>query len=132
MLTNLFNPIQIGNMTSKNRLLMSAMSINLGVDDDGCVTDQLVEHFMEKAKGGIGMMLVGGGSVHPGGRELPDLPQRYNDKGDRDQIFLLPPSIDDWVSKDPPVRFVQTCLDQMNLYAFYKSYAKEVRLMIPV
>ena len=53
-------------------------------------------------------------------------------KGDRDQIFLLPPSIDDWVSKDPPVRFVQTCLDQMNLYAFYKSYAKEVRLMIPV
>ena len=79
MLSNLFNPIRIGNMTSKNRLLMSAMSINFGVDENCCVTDQLVEYFVERAKGGIGMMLVGGGSVHPGGQELPDLPQMYND-----------------------------------------------------
>jgi len=79
MLSNLFRPIQIGRMTSKNRLLMSAMSINFGVDENCCVTDQLVEYFVERAKGGIGMMLVGGGSVHPGGQELPDLPQMYND-----------------------------------------------------
>ncbi|MCP4023760.1 MAG: FAD-dependent oxidoreductase [Desulfobacteraceae bacterium] len=79
MLTNLFNPIQIGNMTVKNRLLMSAMSINFGVDDNCNVTDQLVEYFVERAKGGVGMMLVGGGSVHPGGQELPDLPQMYDD-----------------------------------------------------
>lgn len=79
MLSNLFNPIRIGNMTSKNRLLMSAMSINFGVDENCCVTDQLVEYFVERAKGGVGMMLVGGGSVHPGGQELPDLPQMYTD-----------------------------------------------------
>jgi 2,4-dienoyl-CoA reductase-like NADH-dependent reductase (Old Yellow Enzyme family)/thioredoxin reductase len=79
MLPKLFSPIQIGNMTSKNRLLMSAMSINFGVDDNCCVTDQLVQYFVERAKGGVGMMLVGGGSVHPGGQELPDLPQMYND-----------------------------------------------------
>ncbi|MBI9092013.1 MAG: FAD-dependent oxidoreductase [Desulfobacterium sp.] len=79
MASNLFSPIKIGNMTSKNRLLMSAMSINFGVDDNCCVTDQLVEYFVERAKGGVGMMLVGGGSVHPGGQELPDLPQMYND-----------------------------------------------------
>jgi len=79
MLSNLFSPIQIGSMTSKNRLLMSAMSINFGVDENCCVTDQLVEFFIERAKGGVGMMLVGGGSVHPGGQELPDLPQMYND-----------------------------------------------------
>jgi len=58
---------------------MSAMSINFGVDDNCCVTDQLVQYFVERAKGGVGMMLVGGGSVHPGGQELPDLPQMYND-----------------------------------------------------
>jgi 2,4-dienoyl-CoA reductase-like NADH-dependent reductase (Old Yellow Enzyme family)/thioredoxin reductase len=81
MFSNLFSPIQVGNMTSKNRLLMSAMSINFGVDDNCCVTDQLVEYLVERAKGGIGMMLVGGGSVHPGGQELPDLPQMYNDDG---------------------------------------------------
>jgi 2,4-dienoyl-CoA reductase-like NADH-dependent reductase (Old Yellow Enzyme family) len=79
MLSSLFSPIQIGSMISKNRLLMSAMSINFGVDDKCCVTDQLIEYFAERAKGGIGMMLVGGGSVHPGGQELPDLPQMYND-----------------------------------------------------
>ena len=48
-------------------------------------------------------------------------------KGDRDQIYLLPPSIDDWVSKEHPVRFVQTCLEQMNLQTFYESYAKQGR-----
>ncbi|MCP4343114.1 MAG: transposase [Desulfobulbaceae bacterium] len=48
-------------------------------------------------------------------------------KGDRDQMFLLPPSVDDWVSKDHPVRFVQTCLEQMNLQSFYESYASEGR-----
>ena len=79
MLPHLFSPIQIGCMTSKNRLLMSAMSINFGVDDKCCVTDQLVQYFVERARGGVGMMLVGGGSVHPGGQELPDLPQMYND-----------------------------------------------------
>ena len=58
---------------------MSAMSVNFGVDDKCCVTDQLIEYLVERAKGGIGMMLVGGGGVHPGGQELPDLPQMYND-----------------------------------------------------
>ncbi|WP_300457127.1 FAD-dependent oxidoreductase [Desulfobacula sp.] len=79
MLSKLFSPIQIGPMTSKNRLLMSAMSINFGVDENCCVTDQLIEYFVERAKGGVGMMLVGGGGVHPGGQELPDLPQMYRD-----------------------------------------------------
>ena len=69
----------MGHMQVKNRLLMSAMSINFGVDEDCHVTDQLVEYFIARAKGGVGMMLVGGGSVHPGGQELPDLPQMYDD-----------------------------------------------------
>jgi hypothetical protein len=41
ILKHLFSPIQIGRMTAKNRLLMSAMSINFGVDENGYVTDQL-------------------------------------------------------------------------------------------
>lgn len=79
MLTHLFDPIRIGPLTAKNRLLMSAMSINFGVDEHCHVTDQLVQYFIERAKGGVGMMLVGGGSVHPGGQELPDLPQMFDD-----------------------------------------------------
>ena len=79
MLPHLFRPIQIGHLTVKNRLMMSAMSINFGVDDHCHVTDPLIAYFVERAKGGVGMMLVGGGSVHPGGQELPDLPQMYED-----------------------------------------------------
>jgi len=79
MLPHLFRPIQIGHLTVKNRLMMSAMSINFGVDDHCHVTDPLIAYFVERAKGGAGMMLVGGGSVHPGGQELPDLPQMYED-----------------------------------------------------
>jgi 2,4-dienoyl-CoA reductase-like NADH-dependent reductase (Old Yellow Enzyme family)/thioredoxin reductase len=79
MLSHLFLPIRIGNLSVKNRLMMSAMSINFGVDENCHVTDQLIAYFVERARGGAGMMLVGGGSVHPGGQELPDLPQMYED-----------------------------------------------------
>jgi transposase len=32
----------------------------------------------------------------------------------RDQIFLLPPSLDDWVAPDHPVRFVAALLDELD------------------
>ncbi len=79
ILHNLFEPIQIGNFKAKNRILMSAMSINFGVDDNGYVTDQLIEYLAERAKGGVGMILVGGGNVHPAGMELPTLPRLWDD-----------------------------------------------------
>ena len=63
--SHLFSPIAIGAMNVKNRLLMSAMSINFGVDQKGCVTDQLTQYLVTRARGGVGMMLVGGGGVHP-------------------------------------------------------------------
>jgi 2,4-dienoyl-CoA reductase-like NADH-dependent reductase (Old Yellow Enzyme family)/thioredoxin reductase len=66
-------------MTVKNRLLMSAMSINFGVDQNGFVTDQLTAYFEARARGGVGAMLVGGGAVHPSGIELPDLPKLWDD-----------------------------------------------------
>ncbi len=77
--SHLFSPVKIGNMESKNRLLMPAMSINFGVDENGFVTGQLTGYFIERAKGGAGMMLVGGGGVHPTGLELPDLPALWDD-----------------------------------------------------
>ena len=76
---HLFQPIRIGKLVAKNRLLMSAMSINFGVDAQGCVTNQLIEYLGARAEGGVGMMLVGGGGVHPIGLELPDLPALWDD-----------------------------------------------------
>ncbi|MCK7504451.1 MAG: hypothetical protein MZV70_10445 [Desulfobacterales bacterium] len=54
---------------------MSAMSINFGVDEKGHVTEQLIRYMAARAEGGVGMMLVGGGGVHPTGVELPHLPR---------------------------------------------------------
>jgi 2,4-dienoyl-CoA reductase-like NADH-dependent reductase (Old Yellow Enzyme family)/thioredoxin reductase len=76
---HLFQPIRVGNLESKNRLLMSAMSINFGVDEKGHVTEQLIQYLVTRAKGGVGMMLVGGGGVHPTGVELPHLPALWED-----------------------------------------------------
>ncbi|CAB5160492.1 2,4-dienoyl-CoA reductase [NADPH] (EC [Olavius algarvensis associated proteobacterium Delta 3] len=76
---HLFQSISIGSLKVKNRLLMSAMSINFGVDDQGWVDDQLIEYFRVRARGGVGMMLVGGGGVHPSGVELPHLPALWDD-----------------------------------------------------
>nr|MDJ0887583.1 FAD-dependent oxidoreductase [Desulfobacterales bacterium] len=76
---HVFAPLAIGSMTVTNRLLMSAMSINFGVDQNGFVTDQLTAYFEARARGGAGAMLVGGGAVHPTGIELPDLPKLWDD-----------------------------------------------------
>jgi 2,4-dienoyl-CoA reductase-like NADH-dependent reductase (Old Yellow Enzyme family)/thioredoxin reductase len=77
--SHLFQPIRIGTMIVKNRLLMSAMSINFGVDANGHVTDQLTQYMAARARGGVGMMLVGGGGIHPSGAELPHLPALWDD-----------------------------------------------------
>lgn len=77
--SHLFQPIRIGTMIVKNRLLMSAMSINFGVDEKGHVTDQLIQYLAARAQGGVGMMLVGGGGIHPSGVELPHLPALWDD-----------------------------------------------------
>jgi len=77
---HLFAPIRIGTMQAKNRLLMPAMSINFGVDDHGYISGQLTEYFVARAKGGAGMMLIGGGAVHPTGLELPKLPTLWDDR----------------------------------------------------
>jgi 2,4-dienoyl-CoA reductase-like NADH-dependent reductase (Old Yellow Enzyme family)/thioredoxin reductase len=76
---HLMTPITLGGMTAPNRLMMPAMSINFGVDDRGYVTDQLTAYFEDRARGGTGLLLVGGGAVHPTGLELPRLPILWED-----------------------------------------------------
>ncbi len=79
-LKHLFSPVRIGPMTAKNRLLMSAMSVNFGVDENNFVTDQLTGYLETRARGGVGMILVGGAGVHPTGLELPNLPALWDDR----------------------------------------------------
>ncbi len=55
---HLFSPITIQNMALKNRIVMTAM--HLGYTPQGEVTDPLVNFYAERAKGGVGLAIVGG------------------------------------------------------------------------
>src|SRR3954447_25770450 len=41
---------------------------------------------------------------------------------DREQVFLLPPSLDEWLPEDHFARFVISAVDAMDLSAFYAGY----------
>ena len=55
---HLFSPIAIQNMALRNRIVMTAM--HLGYTPKGEVTDQLVDFYTERARGGVGLAIVGG------------------------------------------------------------------------
>ena len=52
---HLFTPIQVGGMTVKNRMFMSAMSTGL-CDNDNCVTQRAIDYYAARAKGGVGLI----------------------------------------------------------------------------
>ena len=52
----LFEPIQLGNITVKNRIFMPPVSTNLC--DHGYITDALVDHYATRAKGGVGLIIT--------------------------------------------------------------------------
>lgn len=74
---HLFEPIQIGKMTVKNRLFMPPLSTNLA--DKGYVTDALVEHYSNRAKGGVGLIITEVTTVEPTYTYLPGDMSIYDD-----------------------------------------------------
>ncbi|MHA1733151.1 MAG: FAD-dependent oxidoreductase [Promethearchaeota archaeon] len=67
----LFEPIAVNGMRLSNRIVMPAM--HLGFTDNGFVTDQLVEFYAERARGGVGLIVIGGCSVDPRGKGLDSM-----------------------------------------------------------
>ncbi len=60
-LEHLFSPIQVGNMTVKNRIKMSAMGIHYPelINPDGSYTERGIQYFIARAKGGVGLITTG-------------------------------------------------------------------------
>ncbi len=54
----LFTPVSIGSMRLANRIVMPA--IHLSYTPEGFVTDTLVDFYVERAAGGVGLIIVGG------------------------------------------------------------------------
>jgi len=59
----LFSPIEINSLWLKNRIVMTAM--HLGYSPGGKVSDRLVEFYALRARGGAGLIVVGGCTIDP-------------------------------------------------------------------
>ena len=62
------SPIQIGTHTLRNRITFAPTVKFDFTDDSGMVTEKLVSHYVERAKGGCGLICVEATAVTPGGR----------------------------------------------------------------
>jgi 2,4-dienoyl-CoA reductase-like NADH-dependent reductase (Old Yellow Enzyme family)/thioredoxin reductase len=60
---HLFEPIQIGTKTVKNRIFMPPISTNLA--NKGYVTEELIQHYGARARGGVGLIVSEVVTVEP-------------------------------------------------------------------
>ena len=58
-MNKIFQPIKIGKLEIKNRIAMVPMA-NLGlITDDGCFSKRAIDYYVERAKGGTGLIITG-------------------------------------------------------------------------
>jgi 2,4-dienoyl-CoA reductase (NADPH2) len=74
----LFEPLKISNITLSNRIVMPAM--HLGLANDGFITKKLTNFYVERAKGGAGLLIVGGCYVDIYAKGLPSMIAMDDDK----------------------------------------------------
>ncbi|HTY23085.1 MAG TPA: FAD-dependent oxidoreductase [Desulfomonilaceae bacterium] len=58
MITQLFDPISVGSMSLSNRVVMPAMHLNY--TPNGEMTDQFINFYAARARGGVGLIIIGG------------------------------------------------------------------------
>ncbi len=77
-MAKLFDPITLGEMNLPNRAVRSATYENR-CDEEGKVTDELVQFYRELAKREIGLVITGNAMVHPWGLTAPNALGVYSD-----------------------------------------------------
>ena len=55
-LEKLFEPIRIGKLELKNRIVMAPINSHLGTEL-GTVSQRLIDYYVERAKGGVGLIV---------------------------------------------------------------------------
>lgn len=58
-----FSPLKVGHTQVKNRILMGSM--HTGIEDLPDAAKRMANYFVERAKGGVGMIITGGIGPHP-------------------------------------------------------------------
>lgn len=77
-LKSLFSPIKINTMVVENRIFMPPMCTDYATIK-GEVTDRLIAYYVERAKGGAGLITVEFTSVHPKGKVFEHMTGIYDD-----------------------------------------------------
>ncbi len=57
----LFSPLKLHSFTIRNRIIVPAMHLNYSMS--GEINDQIINFYVERAKGGVGMIIIGGCQV---------------------------------------------------------------------
>ena len=73
----MFNPLKIRNIILSNRIVMPA--INLNYANEGYITQKIIDFYTERAKGGAGMLIIGGCYVDLYAKGLPMMISIDND-----------------------------------------------------
>lgn len=74
----LFEPFSFKGIETKNRLVRSA-TFEKRADEDGFVTDSIIELYEDLTRGGIGLMITGNALVHPSGRTVQNMLCMHSD-----------------------------------------------------
>jgi 2,4-dienoyl-CoA reductase-like NADH-dependent reductase (Old Yellow Enzyme family) len=64
----LFEPLAIKGISIRNRIVMPPMNTNLA-DADGSVSERLTRYYVERGKGGVGLIIVSPGYIDPSARK---------------------------------------------------------------
>lgn len=76
----LFEPIKIGNVELKNRVIMAPMENGMAAVGTGEVIDRIIAFFEERAQHNIAMIMPGSIGVSPEGRGLPTQLSLFDEK----------------------------------------------------
>ncbi|HET7296932.1 MAG TPA: hypothetical protein VFI66_07295, partial [Gemmatimonadales bacterium] len=79
MFPRLFSPARIGSLELPNRIVFAATSSELA-DGEGAVTDDMVEYYAERARGGAGLLVVEATYVDPRGKRLHHNAMLHHDR----------------------------------------------------
>lgn len=76
---HLFSPIKIGSVEVPNRFVMPPMGSNHG-KNDGSLSQESINYYVERAKGGFGLITIEVTAVNPLGKAIPNQPGLWCDE----------------------------------------------------
>ena len=75
---HLFQPYRIGKLSIKNRIAMAPMHLGGRMDSTGNMTEEVIDYYEARAKGGFGLIITGGVASDGGSSTTAPDPETTN------------------------------------------------------